>query len=360
MLYAQSPMLMMDFNFLPTGIGSFPHTDAKESTGLVLKYFDKIPFWPQLPQRSFLEGMATQFSEGLPNFIINPEKKTFYIDTEISQLDKGVTAFYEKYLAGDLSNFAISKEYAAGFYEIIHQVKSKRLAPSYIKGQITGPVTFGALITDESGKAIMHHPLLSDVLIKCLIMKARWQIKSITNLGLKSIIFLDEPYLMGYGSAYIPLTREIVVKQLTEVINEIHKEDVLVGIHCCGNTDWSVILETPIDILNFDAFGFMDKLLLYSDKLNEYINRGGIIAWGIVPSIMMDNAPSVEDMVSRLKNGIETMAKRGVDKERLIKQSILTPSCGLGGLSETQAEERLKLLIDTFKALPRIRHIKPA
>jgi len=295
--------------------------------------------------------MGTQFSEGLPHLIINLEKKTFHIDTETSQLDKGITDFYEKYLSNNLADFAISKEYAAGLHEIISQVKSKKELPLYIKGQITGPITFGALITDESGKAIMHHPLLSDVLTKCLIMKARWQIKSFTTLGLKSIIFLDEPYLMGYGSAYVPLTRETVVKQLTDVINEIHKESVLVGIHCCGNTDWSVILETPVDILNFDAFGFMDKLLLYSDKLNEYINRGGVIAWGIVPSIMMDETPSTEEMVSRLKNGIEVMTKKGIDKECLVRQSILTPSCGLGGLSEIQAEERLNLLIKTSRAL---------
>ncbi|MFH0888904.1 MAG: methionine synthase [Planctomycetota bacterium] len=351
----------MDFNFLPTGIGSLPHTDAKKACQLILKYLDKIPFWPQLPRRSFLEGMGTQFSEGLPNFVINSEMKTFYIDTETSQLDKGITNFYEKYLSNDLADFAISKEYAAGFYEIISHVtrlnerqvgqESKKELPFYIKGQITGPITFGALITDESGKAIMHHPLLSDVLTKCLIMKARWQIKLFAKLGIKTIMFLDEPYLMGYGSAYIPLARETVVKQLTDVINEIHKEGVLVGIHCCGNTDWAVILETPIDILNFDAFGFMDKLLLYSDKLNEYINRGGIIAWGIVPSIMMDNAPSTEEMVLRLKNGIDIMEKRGLDKERLLRQSILTPSCGLGGLSEIQSEERLNLLVKTSNAL---------
>jgi methionine synthase II (cobalamin-independent) len=341
----------MDFNFLPTGIGSLPHTDTKKACHLVIKYLDKIPFWPQLPQRSFLEGMGTQFSQGLPNFIINAEKKEFHIDTQSPQLDKGIADFYEKYLADDISYFAISKEYATGLHEIISQVKSQKLAPIYIKGQVTGPITFGALITDEADKAIMHHPLLADVLVKCLIMKARWQIKSFNKLGLKTIIFLDEPYLMGYGSAYVPLTRETVVKQLTEVIDEIHKEGALVGIHCCGNTDWSVILETPIDILNFDAYGFMDKLLLYADKLNEFINRGGIIAWGIVPSIMMDDTPSAEEMVSRLKNHVQSMAKKGIDKDRLVKQSILTPSCGLGGLSEAQSEERLKLLVKTSNTL---------
>ena len=343
----------MNFNFTPTGIGSIPYIDPKKSVHLVLKYFKQIPFWPQLPQKCFLEGMGTQFSEGLPGLVIDPEQNIFHIDTASGQLDKETARFYEKYLAGDLDAFAISPDYASGFHELVSQIKSKKLKPLYIKGQITGPLTFGALVTDKDGQAMMHHPLLSDVLIKNLIMKARWQIKKFTELGLKSIIFLDEPYLMGYGSAFIPLSRETVISQLTEVIDAIHKDGALVGIHCCGNTDWAMIMETPIDILNFDAYGFTDKLALYADKVNEYINRGGVIAWGIVPSIMLDGLPSVKELSAILDKGLAELVKRGVDKERLMNQSILTPSCGLGGLQDAQAEERFELLIDIAKQYER-------
>jgi methionine synthase II (cobalamin-independent) len=343
----------MNFNFTPTGIGSIPYIDPKASVHLILKYLKQIPFWPQLPQKTFLEGMGTQFSEGLPGLVIDPEQNIFHIDTASGQLDKETARFYEKFLASDLDGFAMSQDYASGFYEMTEQIKSKKLKPMYVKGQITGPLTFGALVTDKDGQAMMHHPLLSDVLIKNLIMKARWQIKKFTELGLKSIIFLDEPYLMGYGSAFIPLSRETVISQLTEVIDAIHQDGALVGIHCCGNTDWAMIMETPIDILNFDAYGFTDKLALYADKVNEYINRGGVIAWGIVPSIMLDGLPSVKELSVILDKGLAELVKRGVDRERLMSQSILTPSCGLGGLQDAQAEERFELLIDIAKQYER-------
>src|SRR3989339_393262 len=341
----------MNFNFTPTGIGSIPYIDPKASVHLILKYLKQIPFWPQLPQRFFLEGMGTQFSEGLPGLVINPEQNIFHIDTASEQLEKETARFYEKYLAGDLDAFAISPDYASGFHELVSQIKSKKLKPMYVKGQITGPLTFGALVTDKDGQAIMHHPLLSDVLIKNLIMKARWQIKKFTELGLKSIIFLDEPYLMGYGSAFIPLSRETVISQLTEGIEAIHKDGALVGIHCCGNTDWAMIMDTPIDILNFDAYGFMDKLALYAAQVKAYINRGGVIAWGIVPSIMLDGLPEAKELTAILDKGLAELVKRGVDRERLMSQSILTPSCGLGGLQEAQAEERLKLLIEVVDSI---------
>jgi hypothetical protein len=112
-------------------------------------------------------------------------------------------------------------------------------------------------------------------------------------------------------------------------------------------------METPIDILNFDAYGFMDKLALYAAQVKEYINRGGVIAWGIVPSIMLDGLPSAKELSGILDKGLAELVKRGVDKERLMSQSILTPSCGLGGLQDAQAEERFELLIDIAKQYER-------
>src|SRR3989339_458165 len=105
----------MNFSFTPTGIGSIPYIDPKESVQLVLKYLKQIPFWPQLPQKTFLEGMGTQFSEGLPTLVIDEIEKVFYINTASSQLENDVAHFYEKYLSGDLDAFSMSPEYASGF-----------------------------------------------------------------------------------------------------------------------------------------------------------------------------------------------------------------------------------------------------
>jgi hypothetical protein len=49
--------------FIATGIGSFPHQDEKEVFRLVFEDFSEIPFWPQLPKRSFLEGMVVQYAQ---------------------------------------------------------------------------------------------------------------------------------------------------------------------------------------------------------------------------------------------------------------------------------------------------------
>ena len=71
---------------------------------------------------------------------------------------------------------------------------------------------------------------------------------------------------------------------LDEVFAAIHAEDALAGVHCCANTDWSVLLATQVDILNLDAYGYLENLALYPDELRQFIDRGGYVAWGIVPN----------------------------------------------------------------------------
>lgn len=336
-------MSIPQFKFIPTAIGSLPHKDPDVACKLILKNIPEIPFWPQLTRHSFYEGMVTQFSEGLPGIVIDATNKKVYMETKKAKEE--LEPFYEQFIKQNLDYFAITPDYARGLYKMLELVK-KQASVKYLKGQITGPITFGLTLMDETGQTVIHNEVFADIVVKCLIMKALWQIKQIKQIGLKPIIFMDEPFLMQYGSAYLPINRLTIDKNLTEVINALHKENALVGIHCCGNTDWGVLLELPIDILSFDAFGFMDKIILYPNELNKFIQRGGIIAWGLIPSTELNNTVSVKELTNHLHKGIETLVKKGIDKTQLLNQSLLTPACGLGGLSELEADKRLNLLND--------------
>ena len=61
---------------LATAIGSMPHTDPGVACSLVLKYLASVPAWPQLPKRSFKEGMYVQCTQGLPGLKLKDEKVT--------------------------------------------------------------------------------------------------------------------------------------------------------------------------------------------------------------------------------------------------------------------------------------------
>jgi hypothetical protein len=148
-----------------------------------------------------------------------------------------------------------------------------------------GPVTFAAAVRDHEGKSLFYYPDLVDACAKGLALKALWQVREMAKTGRKPVLFLDEPYLTGFGSAFTAVRREDVMALLTGVIDYLRlKSDALVGIHCCGNTDWPMIAEAGPNIISFDAFSHMEHFLLFPEPLSRFIRDGGSIAWGIIPT----------------------------------------------------------------------------
>lgn len=341
----------MEFNdiFIATGIGSFPHKDEKEVFNLILQNFPEIPFWPQLPKRSFLEGMVAQYSEGFPSFRLNEREQRAWIDTS-QGFDQEVERFYQSLENRELEPFRISEDFAKGLrmIEDLHSEEHQRKI-KYIKGQITGPVTFGLSLTDQERKPIFYDPTLKDILIKHLSSKAQWMEKRFNDLlpGIKTILFLDEPSLSSYGSAFSSLNREEMVLSLNECLHAIKG---LKGVHCCGNTDWSLLLETHLDILSFDAYGYLETISLYPKELNAFLERGGILAWGIVPTSEDVLKEDVQSLVKRFKEGVETFSKNGIDPT-LLQRAIITPSCGTAFLSVPLAERVCHVTAEVSKRL---------
>ena len=337
------------YPFITTGIGSFPHQDEKEVFRLIFKNFPEIPFWPQLPKRSFLEGMVVQYSEGFPALRWNEKEQRVWVDTSHG-FDKEIERFYQHLEEGELKPFEITKDFARGL-RILKDLTSEdqRKEIKYIKGQIAGPITFGLVLTDLEGKSIFYDPTLRDVLIKHLSMKARWMEKSFNDLfpGIPTIIFFDEPSLSSFGSAFSGLNREDVVHSLNECFEAVKG---FRGVHCCGNTDWSVLLSTSLNILSFDAYGYLETLSLYPKDLKAFLERGGILAWGIVPTSEAILKEDAQSLVKRFKEGIETLSKKGIDPT-LLQRAIITPSCGTASLPIPLAERVCQLTAEVSRRL---------
>jgi len=157
-------------------------------------------------------------------------------------------------------------------------------------------------------------------------MKARWQIQKIKtqNPKLKVIIFIDEPYLVSIGSSFVSLKKEDVIKDLDEIIDSIHQEGASAGVHCCGNTDWSILLKTKIDVLSFDAFDYLENLLIFEEELKLFLKNSGVLAWGIVPTSEKADEDKIEN------NLLATFKDIAKKKWLFDNQALITPSCGTG------------------------------
>jgi len=199
--------------------------------------------------------------------------------------------------------------------------------------------------TPYIGISLLHDGVFLQAILKGLSMKALWQIKFLQEFAKKIIVFLDEPYLGCFGSAYTPINREDVVVGLSELTRGIKSEDVLIGVHCCGNTDWSILTDiATLDIISFDAFAFQDRFVLYAENLAAFIKRGGIICWGIVPTQEFTAKVTAQSLVQKIKAGIDALVKKGVDKELLLENLIISPACGLGTLEAGKAEGIMEVL----------------
>ena len=337
-------------NSLPVLIGSLPVSDHEEAIQHVLKYTPEIPLWVQLPFYK-KEGMIVQFMPGMPGAKFEEEKE--FIDTSDENFDNDVLKFYEEYMAvlegnTDLfgSRFSLTEDEARGFFVFLEHIKTFPAPPTALKGQITGPLTFCTSLNDQDGRAIFYNDQLRDIAVKLLALKAKWQARKLAESGYPVIIFLDEPALAGFGSsALISISKDEIIECFNEVIEAVHEEGGLAGVHVCANADWSLIFDSKTDIISFDAYSFFDKFILYPDQLKDFFEAGRILAWGIVPTLHAEDIDreTTDSLVANWKEKALKLENLGIAKDRIFAQSLISPSCGTGSLSIDHAIKVLKL-----------------
>ncbi len=339
-------------NCLPILIGSLPLCNHAEALQLILSHTPEIPLWPQLPKNP-REGMIRQFLTGFPGLV--DAGKDYWINTDSPDFAEKMAAFYGEYLQAvddpvflKTSRFALGRDSAAGFFTLLAYLATKKTPPLTVKGQITGPVTTGIGVKDGHGNAIFYDDNLRDMLIKLLALKACWQVTELRRFtgAAQPIIFIDEPGLVSFGSSgFAGVSVEMVSCAVSEVIAAIKASGGLAGVHICANGDWGPALTLETDIISFDAYSYFDNFVLYKDQLCGFLSRGGILAWGIVPTgdpvaVALESASS---LFSKWLVQLERLAAFGFSELQLMSQTFVAPSCGTGSLSVKLAEKVLAM-----------------
>ncbi len=338
---------------MATAIGSLPHSNAEDAITVILASIPDAPIWPQLPSTGMNEQMEVQYSENLPDVVIDREKERMYIDTT-DETFAGISTFMEKFAMDEVDYFAISPEFSKGIYAMEAALQAAGASRPFVKVQTTGPISFGLTIVDENKRAIYYNDMFRDAVVKGLTMKCRWQIRRFKSFADNVICFIDEPILSAFGSStYVSVNREDVVSILSEVIEAIHAEGAVAGIHCCGNTEWSILVDAGVDIVNFDAFDYGDTIALYPEAMKRHLEAGKYLAWGVIPtSSEKIQSQTVESLVAKFDAGVDNLAKAtGLDRDMIIKQAFITPSCGTGSLPVADAELVFSMLGQVSKAL---------
>lgn len=288
-----------------TGIGSLPHVDPFEAALFVLGTTD-VPYLPQLPNRNPAERMLPQWGAGLCGCgTANSELGLAYG----SEADDRTEALVG---AGTLL----------------------RMLPSdteTVKTQATGPVTLAI------GLLAAGHPAGDDLLARLkieLTARIAAHLEDIRNRlpNTEIILILDEPALSGLGGRSFPIEVGPARDLLEHVMAEL---PVRPGIHCCGPTDWSLVSSLNPAWISWDIDALGPQFEEDRESIAAATSAGTRIMWGVAPAAM--GSPP-RDLVSRLQRAIGTLVMGGADMVSLTSQALYTPSCGLAGLTEGQAE----------------------
>lgn len=337
---------------LATGIGSLPFLDPAQALELICTDLPDIPHWPQLPLLSKQEHFAHQFLQPLVDCgMLMARDDSWIFNTVRENHAECLTDFYTGCLPAEegnskcLQSFLPTHEAAAGFHAFLARAQSGGFKKAkYVKGQIVGPLTVALELKDQQGRPAYYQGDLRDIIVRTLALNARCQAAALSGFGHTPIIFVDDPAIRAYGSRlHLALSREMIIEDLNFIFSAIQSEQALAGLHSCEAVDWSLLMESEVQILSLDAYRFGASLIPYAKKLRQFLEHGGVVAWGIVPTLDDPFCESVESLLIRLNALWDDLFPESPDREVVIRQSMFTPACGTGLLSEDRARRIYQL-----------------
>jgi len=317
-------------NLLTTAMAVMPHTDVERALETALSL--DVPFWPQLPNYSYHEDMYVQAAEHFPGIILDMNKKTlrFSLDRFIEELEAALSHF------DDPLYFDVSETYSA----VYHRFLALDLAgwPA-IRGQLEGPVSFGFNVLDQNERPILFDDTVRPFMFDFMARRVNVQLARLQKRNSRAFMFVDEPGMQFLFSALSGYDNIKAKNDLDQFFAQIDRPR---GIHLCGNPDWDFMLNLDLDVLSLDVYTNAEIISSYAGSIKRFLDRGGVIVWGIVPTgFDIFAKEEIPTLIQRLEAVWEFLWSKGVDRERLIAQGMLSPAtCCLVNPDKTVTVER--------------------
>lgn len=302
-------------NLLTTAMAVMPHTDVGRALETALSL--DVPFWPQLPNFSYYEDMYVQAAEHFPGIVLDLEKRTlrFSLEKFIDELEETMAHFEAP------QYFDISETYSVVYHRFLSLNLSDRPA---IRGQLEGPISFGFNILDQDERPILFDDTVRPFMLEFLAKRINVQLKRLKTLNENAFMFIDEPGLQflfsamaGYGDVKAKADLDLFFSMI----------DRPRGIHLCGNPDWDFLLGLDLDIVSMDIYTNAEIFSSYASSIRRFIEKGGALVWGIVPTGMEFFSKETPDsLIAQLEGVWQILSRKSIDIEYLLNRSLLSPA----------------------------------
>jgi len=329
-------------NLLTTAMAVMPHTDVDRALETALSL--DIPFWPQLPLYRYTEDMYVQAAEHFPGIIVDLENRKLRFSSVkfAEELETAMSRF------DDPAYFDVSEAYSAVYHRFLALDLSDRPA---IRGQLEGPISFGFNIADENDRPILFDDTVRPFMLEILARRVDVQLARLKKKNPNAFMFVDEPglqFLFSGMSGYGDVRAKADMEQFFSMIDRPR------GVHLCGNPDWDFLLSLDIEVLSLDVYTNAEVFASYAKAVGRFLDRGGTIVWGIVPTnIEPFEKESLASVQARLEEVWQVLEKKGVDRDFLLSRSLLSPAtcCLVNPDREKTVERAFAVIRDLSRQL---------
>ena len=299
-----------------TAMGIMPHTNVERALNLALS--PDIPFFPQLPNISFYEDMYVQTSQNFPGIVVDPKSERISFDNTKFEEELGN---YSQRMA-DSETFVLSQNYSAAYHRFL--AKDLRGYPA-IRGQITGPVSFGFRVTDESSRPITYNEGVRALLFDFIQRKVNLQYRQLKEKNQNAFVWLDEP---GLGWVFSGLAGYNDVQTRQDYQSFLAGFDGPRALHLCASVNLPYLLGLGVEILSFDAYQMELMPKGYADAVADFLRSGGIISWGIVPTDSESLAKETPETLARLLSSYWEVVSLNTDlsAKQIAEQALIAPA----------------------------------
>jgi hypothetical protein len=260
------------------------------------------------------------------------EKRTlrFSMDKFAEELEEALLHF------DDPTYFDVSETYSAVYHQFLALDLKDRPA---IRGQLEGPISFGFNIIDQDDRPIIFDDTVRPFMLDFMAQRINVQLARLKQRNANAFMFIDEPGLQFLFSAMAGYSDLKAKGDLDRFFSQVDRPR---GIHLCGNPDWDFLLNLDLDVLSLDVYTNAEIFSSYTAAIRKFLDRGGVIVWGIVPtgfeSFAQEEIPS---LIERLENVWKVLWSKGIDRELLIARSMLSPAtCCLVNPDKERTVER--------------------
>jgi len=279
--------------------------------------------------------MYAQFSQHFPGIIVDEEARKLMFDS--SKFEKELTAY--SLMMQNPKAFTLNERYSA----IYHQFLNEKLGDyTAIRGLLIEPVRFGFRVVDENNRPIIYNDDVKTILFDFIARKINAQYRELKEKNKDAFIWLDEP---GLSWVFSGLSGYSDVQARKDYRSFLSGLESIRALHLCANVNLSYLLEMGVELLSFDAYQMKLMPRGYAASVAKFINSGGVICWGIVPTDSDNlNSHTPQSLVDLLIEYWKVVSQNTkMPLETIAEHALVAPArCCLKNIGQVGASDDIK------------------